>query len=78
MKAHHRQGRPGANARVGSRGVFARRVVLTLAQVCRDLEAAQTDGEAQAACREVRLRLLAWADEMKSPPAAAASLPFAP
>lgn len=78
MKAHHRQGRTGAKARVGSRRVFARRVVLTLAQVCRDLESAQTDEEAQAACREVRLRLLGWAEELKLLPPPAASQPFAP
>lgn len=56
MPAHHRLGRTGARARGVSRRIHAQRLLAALLSVCTQLHRV-LEGEAAAACLDVRARL---------------------
>lgn len=59
MQKKNRQGRPGTGARA-LQHAHARRLLLTLAGICRELRAQQAAPSAQAAYLKVERRLRAW------------------
>ena len=65
MEKNHRQGRPGAGERALQRA-HARRLLATLADICRHLRTKQTRPAVRAAYREVEQQLRRSARTRKS------------